>query len=157
MLERLITPAVITGGPELSSFPHNFGYVSGFGRKATRLKGSEDLIALGRLVTLLGECISERKRRLYPDLPDVVLPALGQAIERQIPEIKDVISPSPITIKLNGLRAKLPFDEYAQRVRQIEYNGSHLEDIASVSRSVLKDQILVKIEPIFRAMSERIE
>jgi putative methanogenesis marker protein 7 len=147
ILKNLTVPAVVAGGPDSATIPGATAYSGGFGRRVTRMTGGGDIQQLGRLVETIDNCLGERRRFLYPDLPPVSLPALSQLIANQIPEIKDVLSPSPITIKLDGLRIKLPFNQFSEKVSCLNIHGWRLGDIATISRSVLKDHILVKLHP----------
>ena len=148
ILQGLQVPVVVTGGPSLSKIPHAQGYVSGFGRKVTRVKSSQDIKNLARLVAVVEAYLAKQKDRLYSNLPQLSLPALKQAIEQQIPEIGQVLSPSPITVKIDGLRVKLPFDEFHEPISSVRFMDSHLRDFAVVLRSVLKDYSLVKLKPL---------
>ncbi|MFA5311799.1 MAG: methyl-coenzyme M reductase family protein [Methanomassiliicoccales archaeon] len=147
LFEDLTVPIVVTGGPHDCSVPRSFGYVGGFGRKTTRLKGKNEIKSLNRLIKIVDEALSSAKSEIYSDLPQVPLPALGRLIEKDVPEVKDILSPSPITIKVDGLRVKLPYDEYSEKISNVMFMGSKLRDIASVSRSVLKDNVLVRLKP----------
>jgi putative methanogenesis marker protein 7 len=146
LFRNLRVPVVVAAGPDVACIPETAGYVGGFGRRTTRMIGSADIALLDDLVGVVDRCIDDRRRAIYPHLPSVALPSLSQKIADQVPEIKDVLSPSPITIKLDGLRIKLPYGQYSTKVSDVLVDGQRLGDLASISRSVLKDQILVKLE-----------
>lgn len=145
ILNDLSVPFVVTGGPKQCVLSLPNAYIGGFGRKTTRLKGRNELKSLNELVKVVDDILSTRKREIYYDLPQVSLPAMGKVIEHEVPEIKNVLSPSPITFKTDGLRVKLPFDEYQERISNIVFMGAKIADVASISRSVLKDHILIKL------------
>jgi putative methanogenesis marker protein 7 len=145
LLKRLTVPVIVTGGPSTCSIPYSDSYVGGFGRKAMRLKNKDELRDLSKLVEAVTDCLEAKKTRIYSDFPDISLPALSRSIEKKLPEIKNVLSPSPITQKIDGLRMKLPFDEYADRISKIKFNESNIADFATISKSILMDNILIKI------------
>jgi putative methanogenesis marker protein 7 len=147
LFKSLTVPVVVAGGPDSATIPGAAAYAGGFGRRVKRMTGGEDIQQLERLVGAVDRCLEERKRSLYPDLPSVSLPALSQLIANQIPEIRDVLSPSPVTIKLDGLRIKLPYDCFSTIVSSLNIQDRKLGDLATISRSVLKDHILVKLHP----------
>lgn len=146
ILRNLKVPVVVTGGPDRVSMPNVDTYVGGFGRRATRMIRNEDIVLLDRLLGALDSLLEDRRRVLYPALPPISLPALNRSIQAHIPEIEKVLSPAPITIKLDGLRIKLPYDEFSERVASLDVNGRRLGDLARISRSVLKDYILVRFQ-----------
>jgi putative methanogenesis marker protein 7 len=148
MLKGLEVPIVVAGGPAHVNMPCAEAYVGGFGRKWDRMKGERELERLEGLVTAVASCLSARRKRLYSNLPPVALPALARAIERQVPDIMDVLAPSPITIKLDGLRVKLPYDEYAAKIGEVTFEGRAIKQIAAISRSVLKDYVLIRMRPV---------
>lgn len=146
LLEEINVPKVITGGPMKCTIPHATAYVGGFGRKYLRLKGKVDIQNLRNLVDIMDDCLTNHRMKTDWDHPHISLQALGKTIEDNIPDIKDVLSPSPITIKSDSVRVKLPFDDYADKIANVIFMGSRIQDIASISRSVLKDYILIKLK-----------
>jgi len=147
MFRNLKVPIVVTGGPELRHVPHAQAYVGGFGRRVKRMKTDQDVKSLKKLVEVIEQCLAKRKSRTYVDPPFLSIPALRQSIEDQIPDIKSVLSPSPITIKIDGFRVKLPYDEYSDKISNITIGGLRLKDFAVISRSVLKNHTLVNLQP----------
>lgn len=148
LLEKITVPKVITGGPMKCSIPNATAYVGGFGRKNTRLKGKVDIKNLHSLVKVMDDCLTNHRMKTGWSHPHISLQALGKTIEYNIPDIKDVLSPSPITIKSDGVRVKLPFDDYADTIANVIFMGLRIQDIATISRSVLKDYILINLKTI---------
>ncbi|MGD1060330.1 MAG: methyl-coenzyme M reductase family protein [Methanomassiliicoccales archaeon] len=146
MFENLRVPVVVAAGPKMRRPSYCTEYVGGLGRRAARMKGPEDLARLKELVDAAERCVKDRKKELKW-LPDVSIPALGQAIERELPEVKDATSPSPIMNRIDGLRVKLDYERYHERIAEVRYAGSRLGDLADISRSVLKDQVLIRLRP----------
>ena len=118
LFEGIEIPIVVTGGPELKTedVPGADLYVGGIGRVSHRLRKKEETDALDRLNEGLAEVAGNIRKQLGND-PLTVLPArVMKEIEDQVPEINRVLSPAPITMQLNGLRVKLPYDEYHERL-----------------------------------------
>ena len=57
------------------------------------------------------------------DAPLVPAIVVKNAIENQIREIKDVISPTPVTSQLDGVRVKLNYDTYAKDIGNVVIDG----------------------------------
>ncbi len=148
LFSDLKVPVIVTGGPILQKLPRTQGYVRGFGRKAARMKSAQDLNNLAKLVALADKCLAKRRDYIYSELPEVSLPALKEAIEDQIPEISRTLSPSPITIKLDGLRIKLSYCDFQERVSRVVYNGENLREFATIAKSVLNGHLIVKLKPV---------
>lgn len=146
LFESLRVPVVVAGGPMMKKPRYCTAYVGGFGRKATRLKGPDDLDRLETLVATTERCLKERRRTLKW-LPDISILALGQMITRQLPEIKDVTSPAPIVNRIDGLRVKLDYGLYHKRIAEVRYGEIRLADFADITESVLKRQIIVRLRP----------
>ena len=75
-------------------------------------------------------------------MPSIVV---KNAIENQVREIEDVISPTPVTSQLDGVRVKLNYDEYADTIGDVVIDGKKLSEIAEIKKSKMYDYILVKI------------
>jgi methyl coenzyme M reductase subunit C-like uncharacterized protein (methanogenesis marker protein 7) len=69
-------------------------------------------------------------------------------IQEQVPEVLEVTSPTPITVQIAGLRVKLPYAEFADRIRSAEVEeGVTIGRIADILPSRMRDYILVRIKP----------
>ena len=77
-----------------------------------------------------------------PLVPSIVV---KNAIENQVSEIKDVISPTPVTSQLDGVRVKLNYDKYADLIADVVIDGKKLSELAEIKKSFMYDYILVKI------------
>ena len=58
---------------------------------------------------------------------------------------KDVISPTPVTSQLDGVRVKLNYDKYADLISDVVIDGKKLSELAEIKKSFMYDYILVKI------------
>jgi len=143
-------PIVVTGGPEmtLAEVPGCTAYVSGLGRMMHRLRQKEETEKMDLIVNAIGEVLDERRSEFDKDPLSISPPRLKQEIEKQIPDIQDVISPTPITLNLNGARIKLPYDEYKDHILNIRFDeGVYMREVVDVTPSKMKNFILLRIKP----------
>ena len=77
-----------------------------------------------------------------PLVPSIVV---KNAIENQVPEIAEVISTTPVTSQLDGVRVKLDYDKYHESIENVVIDGRKLSEISEIKKSKMYDYILVKI------------
>ena len=140
-------PVIVTGAPDISvdELPGADAYVGGLGRIPRRLRRGPDIRALDKLVETIEQILSDRKREMALDAPLVPSIVVKNAIENQVSEIKDVISPTPVTSQLDGVRVKLNYDKYADVIADVVIDGKKLSELAEIKKSFMYDYILVKI------------
>jgi len=148
LFEDIDIPVIVTGSPEIAAEEINANaYVSGFGRIPRRLKRGENIRALRQLVKVSEDIISKQKEDLDDD-PLIVSPVIVKiALERKVPEVAHINSPMALVSQLDGVRVKLPYDEFHQEVADVDVEGYRLGDIAEIKKSKMYNQILVKILP----------
>lgn len=148
LFEDIDIPVIVTGSPELTAEELNTNaYVTGFGRIPRRLKRGENIRALRKLASTAEDLIKDQRKSIEED-PLIISPVIVKIIlEREIPEIADSISPMPIVSQLDGLRIKLPYDEYHEKIADVEVEGYRLGDISEIKRSKMYNNILLKILP----------
>ncbi|MCS3924021.1 methanogenesis marker 7 protein [Methanosalsum natronophilum] len=149
LFEGINIPIIVTGGPEIATeeVPGSDLYIGNIGRIPHRMRKSDELDALDTMNKKVGELIDSIRDDLSKD-PLVTIPArVMKEVHEQVPAINKVLTPSPITLQLDGLRIKLPYDEYKSKIHHIEFDeGFILGDIANISPSNMKNYILVKIK-----------
>ncbi|AMD18203.1 hypothetical protein TL18_09350 [Methanobrevibacter sp. YE315] len=140
-------PVIVTGSPymDVDELPGADAYVGGLGRIPRRLRRGPDIRALDNLVETIERILNERKHEMTLDAPLVPSIVVKNAIENQVREIKDVISPTPVTSQLDGVRVKLDYDKYADVIADVVIDGKKLSEIAEIKKSFMYDYILVKI------------
>ena len=140
-------PVIVTGSPDIpvEELPGADAYVGGLGRIPRRLRRGPDIRALDNLVETIEEILNNKKREMTLDPPIVPSIVVKNAIENQVPEIKDAISPAPLTTQLDGVRVKLDYDKYHEVIENIIIDGKKLSEIADIKKSKMYDYILVKI------------
>ena len=97
------------------------------------------------MVETIEQILNDKKHEMTLDAPLVPSIVVKNAIENQVREIKDVISPAPLTTQLDGVRVKLNYDKYADTIANVEIDGKKLSEIAEIKKSFMYDYILVKI------------
>ena len=104
-----------------------------------------DIRALDKLVETIEQILNDKKREMALDAPLVPAIVVKNAIENQVREIEDVISPTPVTSQLDGVRVKLDYDTYKDVISNVVIDGKKLSEIAEIKKSKMYDYILVKI------------
>ena len=149
LFEGIEIPIVVTGGPDMKTeeVPGADLYVGNIGRTSHRLRKTEEISALNRLNEEIGKIANNIRKEQAKD-PLAVIPArLMKEIENQVPAIQTVLSPAPLTLQLSGVRVKLPYDEFHGKIENLEFDeGVILSELANVSRSKMKNYILIKIK-----------
>lgn len=150
LIEGVTVPKIVAGGPGNIKTEEVAGadlYVGGIGRVAHRLRKPGELSSLDNLLEKVVGVVEKMREDLAKDPLAVLPPRVMKEIHEQIPEIFDVFSPAPVTLQLDGLRVKLPYDEFHERVENLEFDeGVRLSDMASITKSRMKNYILVKIK-----------
>ena len=147
LYDSIDIPVIVTGAPEIDveDLPGADAYVGGLGRIPRRLRRGHDIRALDKLVETIEEILNDKKQEMALDAPLVPSVVIKNAIENQVREIKDVISPAPLTTQLDGVRVKLNYDKYADTIADVVVDGKKLSEIAEIKKSFMYDYILVKI------------
>ena len=147
LYDNIDVPVIVTGAPYMNveDLPGADAYVGGLGRIPRRLRRGPDIRALDNLVETIEKILNDRKREMALDAPLVPSIVVKNAIENQVKEIKDVISPAPVTSQLDGVRVKLNYDNYADKIANVDIDGKKLSDLAEIKKSFMYDYILVKI------------
>ncbi len=146
-------PIVLCGGPADDVLrkiidPPVEGYVGNVGRFMRRTKEADQLDKMDEIIAEITRVLEKKRDEIAKDPLSVSPARLMGLIHEKVPEILDVTSPTPLTVQMSGLRVKLPYDTFAERVRKVEVeDGIALGDIAEVVPSRMRDYILVKILP----------
>jgi len=146
-------PIVVTGAPDRETLmriidPPVEGYVGGIGRIMHRFKRPEELAKLDELVDEVSRVLDARRDVLAKDPLSVFPPRLMTIIEEELPEVTLLTHPTPVTVQMEGLRVKLPYDYYAPEIRSLEVTeGVTVGDIAEVTPSRMRNYILIRVKP----------
>ncbi|WMW21599.1 methanogenesis marker 7 protein [Methanolobus mangrovi] len=150
LLEGVTVPKIVAGGPrdlKTEDVANADLYIGGIGRVAHRMRKSGELDSLDVMTEKVVEVVEKMREDIAKD-PLAVLPArVMKEIHEQIPDIFNVLSPAPVTLQLDGLRVKLPYEEFREKVENLEFDeGLKLSDMAVITQSKMKNYILVKIK-----------
>ncbi|NPV62522.1 MAG: methanogenesis marker 7 protein [Methanotrichaceae archaeon] len=150
LYRNIDVPVVVTGGPEIpkEELPYAFEYVSAVGRIAHRARKASELGMLDRIVSAVGRALDQTREEIAKDPLTTSPPRVMDAVREQVPEVEYSFSPLPIALNLNGIRVKLPYGQFKDRVRDVTFDeGVSLGEIATISPSRMKEYILVRIRP----------
>ena len=150
LFEGIEIPIVVTGAPEIASdgVQNADVYVGNLGRVAHRMRKGDEMHAMDQMVAEVGKILDKLREDIGKDQQSVMPPRVKKEIEDQVPEIKQVLSPLPITLRLKGLKVKLDYDEFHEKIGEVSFvEGIKLKDIADIRRSNMKNFILVDIKP----------
>jgi putative methanogenesis marker protein 7 len=146
-------PIVLCGAPDKEALqritdPPVEGYVGNVGRFMHRTKESEELAKMDEIIAEITKVLDTKRVSIAKD-PISVSPArLMDLIKEHVPEIHEVTSPTPLTVQMNGLRVKLPYDTFARQIRSIEIeDGVKIGDVSDLNPSRMRDYILIRIRP----------
>ncbi len=149
LLEGVNIPKVVTGGPELKTeeVAHADVYVGNIGRVAHRLRKSDEISSLDVMNQKVGEVVEKMREELAKDPLAVLPPRVMKEVHEQVPQIYEVLTPAPITLQLDGLRIKLPYGQFHEKIENLEFDeGIRLSELARITPSKMKNYILVKIK-----------
>jgi putative methanogenesis marker protein 7 len=147
----VMVPIILTGGAsreqlEMRTDPPVEGYVGGLGRFMHRTQTEADIRRLDLVIEEVERVISKKRQDLSHDPLSVSPARIQDMIKQEIPEIGDVYSPSPIAVQLTGLRVKLGYEEYAQRIRDLVIEDDiTVGDVANILPSRMRNYILIRI------------
>lgn len=147
LFDDIDIPVIVTGAPEIdiNDLPGADEYVSGLGRIPRRLKRGENIRALRKLVEVVEKTLDKKRKDMALDSPLAPSILVKNAIENQVPAISEIISPTPVTSQLDGVRVKLDYDKYNEEIANVMINDKHLSEIADIKRSQMYNYILVKL------------
>ncbi|MFB3765986.1 MAG: methanogenesis marker 7 protein [Methanotrichaceae archaeon] len=150
LYRNINVPVVVTGGPEIpkADMPYAFEYVPSVGRIAHRARKATEIDTLDRIIEAVGHALDKTRGDIAKDPLTTSPPRIMNAVREQVPEVEYSFSPLPIALNLTGVRVKLPFEEYVDRVKAVKFDeGVTLGEIAAIKPSRMKGYILVRILP----------
>jgi putative methanogenesis marker protein 7 len=150
LYRNISVPVVVTGGPEIpkEDLPYAFEYIPSVGRIAHRARKATEIGSLDRTIAAVGRALDKTRADVSKDPPTTSPPRVMDAVREQVPEVEYSYSPLPIALNLTGVRVKLPFEQFKERVRAVKFDeGVTLGEIAAVRPSRMKEYILVRILP----------
>ncbi len=151
LLEDISAPVILVSGPMPDGMEDCCeAIVSGVGRKAERMKSSEERAKLAEISEAVNQVLLRKKRQLEED-PLFIHPAELKLLLESYEPIDMCLRPAPIVLHLDGLRVKIPYREHKDYFDNLEVYGRKLPEIADIIESKLEDSsTLIKI----RTMSQ---
>ena len=143
-------PVIITGGPKIDpeELPYAFGYVPSIGRMAHRTRKATASGSLDNIDEMVGRALDKTREAIAKDPLTTSPPRVMDAVREQVPEVEFSYSPLPIALNLTGVRVKLPYAGYRDKVAAVTFDeGVKLGEVATIRPSRMKDYILVRILP----------
>jgi len=146
-------PIVLCGGPDKEVLkriinPPVDGYVGNVGRFMRRTKEADELAKLDEIIDEITRVLEKKREEIAKDPLSVYPARLMGLIREQVPEILDVTSPTPLTVQMAGLRVKLPYDTFAEKVKKVAIeDGITLGEVAEILPSRMRDYIIVRVLP----------
>ena len=114
-----------------------------------RTQTEADIARLDAVIEEVERVVSERRKELALDPLSVTPARLQMILQQEIPEIEDILAPAPVAVQLNGLRLKLSYPEYAERIRSLVIeDGITVGDVCDVLPSRMRDYVLIRIRPL---------
>ena len=144
LFQDISVPVTVVCGPDIPGLPNCEALVSGVGRKVERMRHAEEIEKLEEVSTAVDMTIGKRRKEIDED-PLFVHPSeLTEALEG-IEAVRDSLRPAPIVLHLDGLRVKVPFEEFGDQLAELESYGRKLGDIARITGSRMKGSTLIRI------------
>lgn len=144
LFEDLEIPVAVVCGPEVQDLPCE-AIVCGVGRKVERMRREEEILKLQEASEAIETIIHNKRAELDED-PLFIHPAEIKSRLDELEPIKECLRPAPVVLHLDGLRVKIPYEEWKDTIADIEVYGHRLGDVAEISESSLGGSILIKIK-----------
>ncbi len=150
LYRNISVPVIVTGGPKIDAeeLPYAFGYVPSIGRMAHRTRKANEIGTLDSIVEVVGRALDQTRAAIAKDPLTTSPPRVMDAVREQVPEVEFSYSPLPIALNLTGVRVKLPYELYKDKLAAVTFDeGLKLGEVATIRPSRMKDYILVRILP----------
>ena len=96
------------------------------------------------MVETVERLLNERKKEIAQDPPIEPAILVKDEIEKQVPAIKDILSPTPVTSQLSGLRVKLDYDKYHEEIENVVIDGHKLKSGSLICMTTYLLSLLLK-------------
>ena len=147
ILSKINTPTVLMCGPEPEGIEGTCdAVVSGIGRKAARMREPSERAKLEEVGDRVDEILDARKRALEED-PLFVHPSEIKALLENLEPVNMCLRPAPLVMHLDGVRVKIPYDEYHEEIENLSVYGRRLGDVCTIAPSKINDSsMLIRIK-----------
>lgn len=147
LLSKINIPTVLMCGPKPEGIEDTCdAIVWGIGRKAARMREPEDRKKLEEVGDRVDDVLDEKKKALEED-PPFVHPSEIKALLENFEPIDMCLRPAPLVMHLDGIRAKISYDEYHEQIENMEVYGRRLGDVCVITPSKINDSsMLIRIK-----------
>ena len=147
LLSKINIPTVLVCGPKPEGIDHTCdAIVYGVGRKASRMREAADRAKLEEVADRIEEVLDDKKKALEED-PPFVHPSEIKALLENYEPIDMCLRPAPLVMHLDGLRAKIPYDEYHREIEDMMVYGRRLGEVCEITPSKINDSsMLIRIK-----------
>ncbi|MHC1598897.1 MAG: methyl-coenzyme M reductase family protein [Candidatus Methanofastidiosia archaeon] len=139
--KEISTSYIICGGPSKMPFDN---YIGNIGRKGGRMRSAADIATLEELKEMLLEKIEKTRESIEKDPPPYAPIYIKRALEEQL-GINGTLGDNPVVLHLNGLRIKLPYNIYFNKICDVKIGNVTLGDLSRIKKSHMNDTILVRL------------
>lgn len=143
--EDIQIPVVATCGPQIDSLPGCEGLVCGIGRRVERMRRPDEILKLEEVAESVQGIIAARRCDVDSD-PLFVHPAEIKDRLDELQAIQDNLRPAPVVLHVDGVRAKISYEEHHGAVAALEIYGRRLGDISTITPSRMPNSMLIKIK-----------
>jgi putative methanogenesis marker protein 7 len=144
LFENIEIPVTVVCGPEIKNLPSCEALVTGVCRKVERMRRAEEIAKLEETAATLGKVIEARRREIDED-PLFIHPAeVKQRIE-SLEVVQRSLRPAPIVLHLDGLRVKIPYEEWKNQLANIDIFGHKLGEVTAISSARIGGSTIMKI------------
>jgi putative methanogenesis marker protein 7 len=144
LFENIEIPVTVVCGPEIKNLPSCEALVTGVCRKVERMRRAEEIAKLEETAAALGKVIEARRREIDED-PLFIHPAeVKQRIE-SLEVVQRSLRPAPIVLHLDGLRVKIPYEEWKDQLANIDIFGHKLGEVTAISSARIGGSTIMKI------------
>ena len=130
---------------QMEALPNWEAIVCGVGRKVERMRREEEIARLNDVSVAIEKVVKD-KRRLLEEDPLFVHPAEVKDRIAELEPVERSLRPAPVVLHLDGLRVKIPYQEWKDQIAAVEVYGHRLGDIATISDSRLGGSTLIRIK-----------
>ena len=147
LLSKINIPTGLMCGPKPEGIEDTWdAIVWGIGRKAARMREPEDRKKLEEVGDRVDDVLDEKKKALE-EAPPFVHPSEIKALLENFEPIDMCLRPAPLVMHLDGLRAKISYDEYHEQIENMEVYGRRLGDVCVITPSKINDSsMLIRIK-----------
>ncbi|AGI47487.1 putative methanogenesis marker protein 7 [Thermoplasmatales archaeon BRNA1] len=147
LLSNINIPTVLVCGPVPEGIEGTCdAIVTGVGRKASRMREPGDRAKLEEVGDRVEEVLDDKKKAIEED-PPFVHPSEIKALLENFEPIDMCLRPAPLVMHLDGLRAKISYDEYHEQIENMEVYGRRLGDVCVITPSKINDSsMLIRIK-----------